>query len=90
MAKRNPRTFMYFFSVILKTNVRNVIKFVFFFNFRGECVPNYHMVRGNCQGKKMKHIFWKRKAVHEYVYIVIFRIFIFSLPFRILWDKLFV
>lgn len=30
MAKRNPRMFMYFFSVILKTNVRNVIKFVFF------------------------------------------------------------
>lgn len=61
-----------------------------FFNFRGECVPNYHMVRGNCQGKKLKHIFWKRKAVHEYINIVIFRIFIFSLPFRILWDKLFV
>lgn len=33
-----------------------------FFNFRGECVPNYHMVRGHCQGKKMKHIFLETKG----------------------------
>lgn len=61
MAKRNSRSFMHFFSVILKTNVRNVIEYVFFY-FRGECVPNYHMVRGNCQGKKMKHIFLETKG----------------------------
>lgn len=51
MNKRDPRTYMHFFSMILKTNeemLLNIHVHVFF--FRDKCVVNYHMVRGNCQG----------------------------------------
>lgn len=54
MNKKDPRTYMHFFSMILKTNEEMLLNIHVFFYFRDICVVNYHMVRGNCPGKKMK------------------------------------
>lgn len=66
---------------------------MFFFYFRGKCVVNYHMVLGNCQGKKIKHKFILEtkgiRGICLYCNLSHY-FFIFSLPFGIFWDKLFV
>lgn len=37
-----------------KKNEEMLLNIHGFFYFRDKCVVNYHMVRGNCPGKKMK------------------------------------